>query len=138
MADNTFALEVITPEKILFRDEAQFAVVPEITGELGVLKNHAPVLAALKTGVLRYTDTGGTVHKMAVNGGFMEVVYNEVKVLTETAERAEDIDVARAMAARDRAMQRLQARDDGVNVTRAEAALQRSISRLKAAGKYQQ
>lgn len=136
MADNTFVLEVVTPEKMLLQAEAQFAVVPEITGELGILRNHAPMLAALKAGVMRYTDEAGTVHKMAVNGGFMEVIYNEVKVLAETAELAADIDIARAQAARERALQRLQSKDDDINYVRAEMALQRAISRLKAAGKY--
>ena len=137
MADNTFVLEVMTPEKILVKEEAQFAVIPELTGELGILKNHSPMLAALKIGVLRYTNANGEVRKLAVNGGFVEVIYNEVKVLTEVAEMAEDIDVARAMAARERAMQRLQEKDESINFVRAQLSLQRAVSRLKATGNFQ-
>jgi F-type H+-transporting ATPase subunit epsilon len=133
MADNTFMLEIVTPEQILFKDEVQFVVVPELNGELGVLKNHAPLIAALDIGVLRYTDASGTVKKVALSGGFMEVIYNEARVLAETAERGADIDVLRAKAARERAEKRLEQRNDDINHTRAQLALNRAIARLKAA-----
>ena len=133
MADNTFMLEIITPEQILFKDEVQFVVVPEVNGELGVLRNHAPLIAALDVGVLRYTDPEGAIKKIAVNGGFMEVIYNEARVLAETAERGSDIDVLRAKAAKERAIKRLEQRSDDLNNTRAQLSLNRAISRLKAA-----
>ena len=133
MADNTFMLEVVTPEQIIFRGEVKFLVVPEINGELGILRNHAPLLAALDIGVLRYVDPDGKVNKVALSGGFMEVIYNEARVLAETAEHGEDIDVLRAQAARERAEKRLAQREDNINYARAERALQRAINRLKAA-----
>lgn len=134
MAENTFMLEIVTPEQILFKDEVQFLVAPAVEGELGVLRNHAPIVAALKIGVLRYKDTGGKEQKIAMSGGFMEVVDNVARVLAETAERGHEINVLRAKAAADRARQRLILRDENINYSRAQLAMQRAIARLKAAG----
>ncbi|MGE5391081.1 MAG: F0F1 ATP synthase subunit epsilon [Deltaproteobacteria bacterium] len=134
MADNTFMVEIVTPEEILFRDEVQFLVAPGTEGELGILRNHAPLVGALKIGVLRYKDPNGNQKKMAVSGGFMEVVDNVARVLAETAEQGENIDVLRAKQAKERAEKRLQARDETINALRAEMALKRAIARLKAAG----
>ncbi|HWQ73943.1 MAG TPA: F0F1 ATP synthase subunit epsilon [Syntrophomonas sp.] len=126
-------VEIVTPEQILFKNEVQFLVVPELNGELGVLKNHAPMIAALDVGVLRYTDSGGKINKIALSGGFMEVIYNEVRVLAETAEQGSEIDVLRAKAAKERAEKRLQAINENINHARAEMALKRAVARLKAA-----
>lgn len=133
MADNTFMVEIVTPEQILFKNEVQFLVVPELNGELGVLKNHAPMIAALDVGVMRYTDPEGKVKKIALSGGFMEVIYNEVRVLAETAEQGSEIDVLRAKAAKERAEKRLQLKGENINQGRAEMAMRRAMARLKAA-----
>ena len=103
MAENTFMLEIVTPEQILFKDEVQFLVAPAVEGELGVLRNHAPLVAALKIGVLRYKDAQNKEQKIAMSGGFMEVVDNTARVLAETAEHGYEIDVLRAKAAAERA-----------------------------------
>jgi len=134
MADNTFMVEIVTPEEILFRDEVQFLVAPGTEGELGIMRNHAPLVGSLKIGVLRYKDQNGTQKKLAVSGGFMEVVDNVARVLAETAEHGENVDVLRAKSAKERAEKRLQARDETINALRAEMALKRAIARLKAAG----
>ncbi len=133
MAESTFMLEIVTPEQILLRDEVQFMVAPGAEGELGIMKNHAPLVAALDIGVLRYNNASGTQKKMALSGGFMEVIDNVARVLAETAEHGEDVDILRAKAAKERAERRLQAREDNLNLARAEMALKRAISRLKAA-----
>ena len=129
----TFTLEVVTPGELLYKDEVQFIVVPETYGELGVLRNHAPMIAALDIGVLRFTDAEGSIKRMAVSGGFMEVMNNEARVLAETAEIGDDIDVLRAKAAKERAEARLAAKAADTNMARAQAALQRAIARIKAA-----
>ncbi len=132
MADSTFMLEIVTPEELLFKNEIQFVVVPETYGELGVLRNHAPMIAALNIGIVRYTDSDGAVKKVAISGGFMEVMANEARVLAETAERGSQIDVLRARAALDRAEKRLSERDSNVNIVRAQMSLARATARLKA------
>jgi F-type H+-transporting ATPase subunit epsilon len=133
MADSTFMVEVVTPERVLYQDEVQFLVAPGAEGELGVMRNHAPLVAALSIGVLRYRDNTGQPKRMAVSGGFMEVIDNVARILAETAEHGDDVDVMRAKAARERAEKRLQARDENLNLARAEMALKRAIARLKAA-----
>ena len=134
MAENTFMLEIVTPEQILFKDEVQFLVAPAVEGELGVLRNHAPLVAALKIGVLRYKDAQNKEQKIAMSGGFMEVVDNTARVLAETAEHGYEIDVLRAKAAAERARRRLTQRDENINYSRAQLAMQRAIARLRAAG----
>ncbi|MGR6837380.1 F0F1 ATP synthase subunit epsilon [Syntrophomonas erecta] len=133
MAENTFMLEIVTPEQILFKNEVQFLVAPAVEGELGVMRNHAPIVAALKIGVLRYKDATGTQQKIAISGGFMEVVDNKARVLAETAEHGHEVDVLRARAAADRAKQRLNMRDENINYARAQLSMQRAMARLKAA-----
>lgn len=132
MADNTFMLEVVTPEAILLSDEVQFVVVPGVEGELGILKNHAALVAGLKIGVLRYTMPDGNVRYMAVSGGLMEVMDNDAKVLAETAEHGRDIDILRAKAAKERAERRITERQDQISYVRAQMALLRAIARIKA------
>jgi F-type H+-transporting ATPase subunit epsilon len=134
MADNTFMLEVVTPENILLKEEIQFLVVPGAEGELGILKNHAPIVASLKIGVLKYKMPDETVQKIAVSGGFMEVVDNIARILAETAEHGANVDVLRAKEARERAERRLAQRSEDINIDRARLALQRAIARIKAAG----
>lgn len=134
MADNTFMLEIVTPEEILYKEEVQFMVAPATEGEFGVLKNHAPLVAALKIGVLRFQDPAGQESRIAISGGFVEVVDNVSRVLAETAEHGHDIDILRAKASRERAENRLSQRDDNINYSRAKMSLQRSLARLKAAG----
>lgn len=132
MADSTFKLEIVTPEELLFKDDIQFVVVPETYGEMGVLRNHAPMIAALNIGIVRYTDTEGVIRKVAISGGFMEVMANEARVLAETAEPGSQIDVMRARASRDRAEKRLSERDTSINMVRAQMSLARAMARLKA------
>jgi F-type H+-transporting ATPase subunit epsilon len=132
MADSTFMLEIVTPEELLFKDEVQFVVVPEVNGELGVLRNHAPMIAALKTGIIRYTDSNGAIKKVAISGGFMEVMSNDTRVLAETAERGSQIDVLRAKASLERAEKRLSEKDSSINHIRAQMSLARATARLKA------
>jgi F-type H+-transporting ATPase subunit epsilon len=134
MADNTFMLEIVTPEKILFKDEVEFMVAPAVDGEIGVMRNHAPLVASLKIGVLRYKDSKGSEKRVAVSGGFMEIIDNTGRILAETAELGEHIDVLRAKAARERAERRLAQRDETINAIRAEQALKRAIARIRAAG----
>ena len=137
MADSTFMLEIVTPEELLFKDEVQFVVVPEVNGELGVLRNHAPMIAALNIGIVRYTDTSGAIKKVAISGGFMEVMSNEVRILAETAERGPEIDVLRAKTSRDRAEKRLSEHDDAsINMVRAQMSLARATARLKASDSF--
>jgi F-type H+-transporting ATPase subunit epsilon len=132
MADNGLRFEVITPERVVLRESVEFVAAPAVLGELGVMHNHAPLITGLKIGVIKYTKNGQR-QLMAVSGGFMEVNNNRVTVLADTAELAPEIDVQRALSAKERAQDRLQEKRAETDVHRAEMALQRALSRLKAA-----
>ncbi len=133
MSDKHMTIEVVTPERVVFKDTIDALVLPGSQGYLGVLPDHAPMVSALKAGVLKY-KAAGSYRRIAVSGGFAEVSDNRVTVLADTAERAEEIDVTRARASAERARRRLKEKAAGVDVTRAEASLQRAIARLRATG----
>ena len=101
-------LEIVTPEKRILDAEVDTVTVPTATGEVGVLANHAPLISALKPGVLAYTAKGAT-GKLAITGGFVEVSNDKVSVLTDTAETAAEIDIAAARAEKDAAEKALTA-----------------------------
>ncbi len=127
----TQRLDIVTPEKVVFSEEIEFIVAPGADGELGVLPEHAPLVTALKVGVMR-VQQGGKFFKVAVSGGFMEVKNSRVVVLADTAERADQIDVDRARSAKQRAEQRLSGKGAEIDIARAEIALMKAINRIKA------
>lgn len=131
---NAMRLEIVTPERVVFSEDVDFVVAPGFDGYLGVLPNHAPLITALEIGELKIKQ-GGQEHKMAISGGFFEVKENKVTVLADTAEKASEIDVNRAMAAKKRAEELLNRRTADVDFMRAELALKRAVTRLKVAGK---
>ena len=128
----TLQLEVVTPDKTVVSGEVEMAVCPGIEGEFGVLPKHVSLLSALKIGGLRYRNGGNDEH-VFISGGFADVNNDVLTVLAESAELADSIDTARAMAAKERAEKRIAGHDEKVDMTRAEAALQRAIVRLQLA-----
>jgi|SRR5208282_3830607 len=131
MAD-TFQLEIVTPSRLLVKDLAEEAQIPGVSGYLGILSGHAPLITELGVGEITYKAGGGT-HTLSVAWGFVEVLPDKVTILAEAAERPQEIDVERAQKARERAEQRLKSNDPQVDYTRAEDALQRAETRLNVA-----
>lgn len=123
-------IEVITGERVVYADDVDIVVAPGIEGQLGILPHHAPLLTTLQPGEL-VVRKGQDEVAMAVSGGFMEVRPDKVIILADTAERAEEIDAARAESAKKRAEERLLEQRDRIDLARAELALQRSLARLK-------
>ncbi len=133
MAKQTFTLELVTPDRRVIRAEVEEVQLPGRDGYLGILPGHAPLLTELGAGVLSYHQ-GGQVHYATALMGFAEVLGDRVIVLAERAERAEEIDVARARAAKERAEKRFAAHTvEEVDFDRAQLALQRALIRLQAA-----
>lgn len=132
LAANTFELEIVTPEKLLVRKRVQEIQIPGRDGYLGILPGHAPLITELGIGEISYRDNGES-HYLAVAWGFAEVLPDRVRVLAETGERAEEIDVDRAEEARKRARQRLNSADPKVDFARAQCALARAETRLEVA-----
>jgi F-type H+-transporting ATPase subunit epsilon len=130
MAD-TFELEVVTPERLVIKDVAEEMQIPGKNGYLGILPGHAPLITELGVGEIAYR-VGSASHHLCIAWGFAEVLPNKVTILAETAERAEEIDIARAQRARQRAEERLQGGGD-VDYDRALVALERALTRLEVA-----
>ena len=129
---NTLHVEVVTAERELYNGEADVVSVPGSEGRLGILPRHAALLTTLIPGELSI-KLGGAEEPLFVSGGFLEVSDNSVTVLADTAEHAEEIDQARAEAARRRAQESLE--QAASNVERAEllGALERAMSRIRVA-----
>jgi F-type H+-transporting ATPase subunit epsilon len=137
MLPESIQLIVVTPERQLLRESVVEVTVPGLEGQLGILPGHAPLMTELGIGELAYrTSTSSHPIVLAVIRGFAEVLPDRVTVLAETAERAEEIDLARAEEAKARAEKRLAAGDTNIDWDRANIALQRSIIRIQIARKY--
>jgi F-type H+-transporting ATPase subunit epsilon len=129
---NTLHVEVVTAERELYRGEADMVSAPGSEGRLGILPEHAPLLTTLASGALRITLQGAE-EDLFVSGGFLEVSHNNVAILADAAEHAEEIDQARAEEARRRAQERLAEVRSNTERAEMEAQLQRAINRLKVA-----
>ena len=127
-------LEVVTPDRALVREEIDEVQVPGSEGYLGILPGHTPLLATLKVGELWFRK--GQEHQyLAIVGGFVEVLADRVTVLAQIAERAHEIDVGRAEAARKRAEERLARPSADFDMERARVALIKSLIRLQVASR---
>ena len=95
-------LEIVTPEKRILDAQVESVTVPTASGEAGILANHAPLISALKPGILTYTNRGST-EKLAVSSGFVEVNSDTVSVMVDSAETADEIDLQAARSDRENA-----------------------------------
>lgn len=129
----TIQLEIVTPERLVIKDDAEDVQIPGKTGYLGILPGHAPLITEIAVGEISY-HTGGQLRRLAVAWGFAEVLPDKVTILAETAERPEEIDVNRAQAARQRAEEELRKAGPSGDAD-AQAALQRAKARLEVAEK---
>jgi F-type H+-transporting ATPase subunit epsilon len=130
-------LEVVTPSGPIVSDDVDIVSAPGYGGDFGVLANHAPFLSTIKIGSLVYKKDGKENYLM-VSGGFCEVSTNKITFLVESAEAGQQIDVDRALRAKERAEKRIaeaKTQTEKINMARAQAALQRAIARLKVAEK---
>ena len=134
---SSLKIDIVTAERVVYSAEADIVIAPGVEGQLGILPHHAPLMTILQAGEL-VVRKGGEEESLAISGGFLEVRPDRVIVLADQAERAEEIDIARAEAARKRAEQRLADRHaTGLDATRAESALRRAVARLSVADKMQ-
>jgi len=136
MLPESIELIIVTPERQLLREPVVETTLPGADGCLGILPGHAPLITELGIGELTYRAKGASEPgHLAIISGFAEVLGDRVTVLAETAERPEEIDIARAEEAKKRAEQRLAAAasDPNVDWGRAAIALQRSLIRIQVA-----
>lgn len=129
----TLHLEIVTSDRTVFSGEADSVTVPGAGGVMGVLPHHAPVLSTLKPGELR-VKVGNDVQEFVIGGGFVDIHDNRVIILADSAERAEEIDIARADTARQRAEDLLKnPPPNKEDLVRLEASLRRSRVRINVA-----
>jgi len=128
-------LEIVTPDRLLLREEVEELQIPGKNGYLGILPGHAPLITELQIGELSYRQDK-TTHYLSVAWGYCEVLPDRVTVLAEIAERAEEIDVNRALAAKERAEKRLAGlQSPDLDFNRAMISLQRALVRLQVSQK---
>ena len=127
------SVEVVTGERIVYTDDdVDMVVAPGSAGVLGILPNHAPLISTLSAGELR-VKKGNQEHSIVVFGGFIEVTPTKVIVLTDAAERLEEIDLQRAEESRKRAEEELSKRAGTEDLAAAQASLRRASIRLRTA-----
>ncbi len=130
--EGTFRLVVVTPEREVLDQPVDSVVLPGLRGSIGVLPRHAPMVVALRPGVVKYRS-GGTFRRLAIAGGFFEFAGDTATVLADAAELAGEVDPERARQALERARNRLRRPGPDVDAERARAAMERAIARLRAA-----
>jgi F-type H+-transporting ATPase subunit epsilon len=128
----TFRLEIVTAERMIFADDVNEVVAWGVEGQLGILPHHTPLMTMMQPGDLLIKKDNEEEY-LAISGGFLEVRPDKVIILADACERAEEIDIARAEAAKRRAEETLKERPPEVDTAAAEAALRRSLARLKVA-----
>ncbi len=132
MSDKTLTLEIVTPQRKILSEKVKAFVVPAVQGSMGVLYNHAPIIAELEMGEIKYKVDDKYEIISLCSTGFLELSDNKATIIANTAELVCDIDLERAKAARERALRRLKGQDKEIDMLRAELALKRAMIRIKA------
>ncbi len=127
------SVNLTSPDKVREFDDIEFASFDAINGSIGILPNHTDILGRLKTGMLKLTSARG-IDLYAISGGFFEVRSGKLTILADSAERSDEVDVERALAAKRKAEEDIR-KADQQEWARAQAALLRALNRLKVAGK---
>lgn len=131
----TTHLDIVSAEKAIFSGLVEMVVVSGEIGELGISPGHAPLLTSLKPGEIHF-KVGNTVEIFYISGGMMEVQPYTVTILADTVERADNLDEAAALAARDQALQALAKHDTEMNYSLAATELARAVAQIRAIEKF--
>lgn len=130
MADKSFRLRIITPERVFYEGEVDMVEFNTTEGQIGVLPGHIPLTVIIKPGILNIYEAERQ-KEAALHAGFVEILPEQVTILAEVVEWPEEIDAARAEAAMHRAEERLRSRTPETDVMRAETALLRAMARIQ-------
>jgi F-type H+-transporting ATPase subunit epsilon len=131
-----FNLQIVTPEREVFNGPVEMVSLPGMDGSFGVLRNHAPLIAALDAGVVSIFDPDGAEEKLAIGGGFFQVAKNQAMILADSAEFAHEIDLASAQELLNQAQSRTEgevSEEFKEQREAAEKALKRARTRVKVA-----
>jgi F-type H+-transporting ATPase subunit epsilon len=134
-------LKIATPERVVYENDGVVqATIPTMDGEITVLPHHIPLISVLKSGELRIKDTANQELVIAIAGGFLEVHgNNEIVILADNAERAEEIDINRALAAQERAQKEMASNKStrDIDFARLQVVIDREMNRIRVGKKYQ-
>ncbi len=138
MSNKTIKFEIVTPERLVLREEILQVTVPTAMGEITVLPDHIPLVSILKPGVLEIKKVDNTVEVMSVSGGFIEVMKNKIVVLADTAERAEELDEKRIEEARSKAeeLKKTAKNVDDVQFADISARIEKELARNRAVNRW--
>jgi F-type H+-transporting ATPase subunit epsilon len=128
-------LEIITPEKVIYKDEVSEIIAPTVNGEIAILPNHIDLLTQIRPGEL-VIKKGASQQSLAITGGFLEIQKNKVSILAEYAVKAQDIEVAKAMEAKKRAEKMLSEKATDKELKIAEGEMIKAILQLKISAKH--
>lgn len=128
-------LEIITPEKVVYKDEVDEVVVPTANGEIAILPNHISLLTQVNPGEM-IIKKGTSQQYLAITGGFLEVQNNKISILAEYAIKAQDIEITRAMEAKKRAEKIMSEKSTDNEIRIAQAEILKAILELKVATKH--
>ena len=135
---NNIKFKIVTPEKVIYEDEIFQVSIPTASGEITVLPNHIPLISVLQSGEMTIKDKDGE-HIMALAGGFLEIRdNNEVVILADNVERADEIDLERAEEARKRAIEQMEEaknRED-IDYAKLQAVMDREMNRIRVGKRY--
>jgi F-type H+-transporting ATPase subunit epsilon len=133
----TFSLQIVTPEREVYSSQVESVTLPGMQSHFGVLRNHAPLIAALEPGVVRIIDAELKETNLAVGGGFFQVAQNQAILLADSAEFPHEINIDRVRESETKARSRLegQLEDEEMAREEAEAALKRARVRMRLVGK---
>ena len=135
MLPEKLQLDIVTPERAVLSEGVEELILPGTEGYLGVRPGHAPLLTTLKVGSILIRK-GKETRLLAVSWGFAEVLPDRVSILAQTAERAEEIDVERALRAKERAEKRLKSTDPDIDFKRSQVALEKALIRIQVASRF--
>jgi F-type H+-transporting ATPase subunit epsilon len=135
---DTIRFEIVTPERVVLKEEISQVTVPTRAGEITILPKHMPIVANLKPGVVELKKKNGEMEVISVSGGFVEVLHNKVVILADTAERAEELDLLRAEEARARAekIKKETTQDDVENFANITAQIEKELARTRAVHRW--
>ena len=131
MSATTIQIEIVSTEKSLYSGDATMVVAPGVSGELGILPQHAPLLTRIKPGVLKIFMEDGNQDLFYVSGGVLEVQPEKITVLADVAERGDDLDEERAQQARQAAEEKLASATPDLDYATAQAELARAVAQLQ-------
>jgi F-type H+-transporting ATPase subunit epsilon len=130
---NTVHIDVVSAEASIFSGEAEFVVAPASAGEVGIYPHHAPMITTIKAGTLRIKQTNEAEETLIfISGGILEVQPGMITVLADTAVRGHDLDEAKAIAAKEAAIEAMQNRTSNVDYAQAQAELSEALAQIQA------